>query len=130
VLACIAGAKLAAWFGAARRGSSARDGIYGPAIDSAEMQMEGLVRGRCRNARVSHIGVPYIDPRHLLFLIRTDTDLERDELRSDPTLTEMLRGTLIPSGYPSDAATLVEFDFQSEETVRRDFRGSWYYAMK
>ncbi len=76
------------------------------------------------------MGVPYIDPRHLLFIIRTDTDAERDELRSDPSLTETLRGTLVPNGYPAVAAPLVRFDFQSEETVKRDFKGSWYYAYK
>jgi hypothetical protein len=91
--------------------------------------MQRLVRERCPKAKVCHYGVPYINPRHLAFVILTPADKDRDDLRNDASLEPALRSTLVPNGYPPDAAPLVGFRFESEETIKRDFGGNWYHAM-
>lgn len=72
--------------------------------------MQRLVREHCQNAKVVHFGAAYIDPRHLVFVVLTQTDDERDRLRNDTSLEPRLRATLIPNGYPEDAVSMVNFD--------------------
>jgi hypothetical protein len=79
------------------------------------------------------------------FWIAVGTDAERERLFVDHQLHEDLFAVFAKTGY----LRLVEkiwndevknprlthfqkpsFTFQSQETVDRDFRGNWYYAMK
>jgi hypothetical protein len=50
---------------------------------------------------------------------------ERDRMRAEPNLHQQLCNALVQAGYPSDAVPNVHFRFESQETVDRDYGGSW-----
>jgi hypothetical protein len=56
--------------------------------------------------------------------ITTLTDEERDELQRNTTLLNQFRAVLVRVGYPDDAPA-VQFVFESQQTVEREFVGSW-----
>ena len=101
-----------------------------PTIRRAEREVRKLARQRCPNAKVFSFGATDIDPRHLAIWIKTKTDEERDRLRHDSDLQQQLRDALLQVGYPTAAVPLVGFAFESQETVDRDFGGSWYSRTK
>jgi hypothetical protein len=43
---------------------------------------------------------------------------------------EAFRQALLDAGYPPVAIPEIGFEFESEETVRRDYRGNWFHRMK
>jgi hypothetical protein len=100
------------------------------AIWRAKRRVRSLVRRRYRCCEVSSIGAVDIHPRHLAFWVKTDTDAQRDALQADPDLQRRLREVLREVRYPAAAIDEVGFAFESQETVDRDYEGSWYYAMK
>jgi hypothetical protein len=58
--------------------------------------------------------------------LATNTDVERDSLAERATLVADANAVLAHYGLPaSDGVTV-----QSEETVTRDYEGSWFYAMR
>jgi len=99
-------------------------------IKEAERAITDLVRPHCPDARVFSFGATYLDPRHLAIWIATTTDAERDALRGSKALRRKLRAALRAAGYPRAAISRVAFGFESQETVRRDHKGSWYLALK
>ena len=101
-----------------------------PTIRRARREVKKMARQHCPNAKVFSFGATHIDPRHLAIWITTKTDEERDRLRQDPDLPQQLRDALLQVGYPTAAVPLVAFEIESQETVDRDFGGSWYYATK
>jgi hypothetical protein len=59
----------------------------------------------------------------------TVTDAERDALAgSEPRLLSEVR--LIAEGHGFIAQNVSGVTVQSKETVARDFRGSWFYALR
>jgi hypothetical protein len=75
-------------------------------------------------------GATRIDPRYISFWVATETDQQRNSLRTVPKLHEKLCGALLRAGYPADSTPLVHFLIESQETVDRDFDGSWPEAME
>jgi len=60
----------------------------------------------------------------------TTTDQERDDLRADTALLKATRDVLREAGLsPLDVAESGVV-VQSQQTVDRDYRGSWFYAMR
>ena len=100
-----------------------------PAIRRARRQIEKAARQRVPSARVfSSQGATAIGPGHLGFCIKTNTDRERDLLRQDPDIHKEFRDALARAGYPTDTVPVVRFGIESQETVDRDYGGSWYQA--
>jgi hypothetical protein len=64
-------------------------------------------------------------PWHLSFRVATTTDKERDRMRGEPNLYQQFCNALIQAGYPSDVIPSVHFRIESQETVDRDYGGSW-----
>jgi hypothetical protein len=62
------------------------------------------------------------------FWIKTSTDSERDFLRQAPETYQQFCQALLISGYPQDAISLVHFRIESQETVDREYGGSWRQA--
>lgn len=58
------------------------------------------------------------------------TDHDRDLLRSNQSLIADFCNALFEVGYPADAIPYVAFAFEAQETVDRDYAGSWWYAVK
>jgi hypothetical protein len=97
-----------------------------PAIRRARRDIRKVARQRIPNAQVySSQGATAISAGHLSFCIRTDTDKERDLLRQDPDIHRQFRDALIRAGYPKETHPVVHFSIESQETVDRDYGGSW-----
>jgi hypothetical protein len=98
-----------------------------PAIRRARREIRNTARQRVPNAEVSIIqGATAISPGHLSFCIRTDTDKERDLLRQDPEIHKQFRNALVNAGYPTNTVPVVHLDIESQETVDREYGGSWH----
>ena len=95
-----------------------------PAIQlrRARKAFQETVRQYCPTAKVSTFGGVYVHP---VIWIATTTDAERDKLRQDSNLIDKLRAKLLQIGYSAADIPLVQFVFESQETVDSDFGGSW-----
>jgi hypothetical protein len=100
-----------------------------PAIRRARRDIRKVARQRIPDAEVySSQGATAISAGYLSFCIRTDTDKQRDLLRQDPDIHRQFRDALIRAGYPQDTDSVVHFGIESQETVDRDYGGSWHEA--
>ena len=97
----------------------------------AKRRMERIISHRSPTARIfSRQGSTRTNARLLAYWVATNTDEERDLWRRDQSLVEDLRRVLFHCGYPSEAVPFVSFVFESQETVDRDYGGSWPEAME
>ncbi len=76
------------------------------------------------------IGAYWIHPRHLAVFVKVRSDSEKRQLLDDDSFMLSLRRALIKVDYPAEGHEGVSFDVESQETVNREFQGSWYYRMK
>lgn len=60
----------------------------------------------------------------------TTTDLERDDLRSDPELVETVLAVMRDVGFSSTDIARSPVIVESQETVDRDAQGSWFFMMR
>ena len=95
-----------------------------PKVERVETLILEIVREYVPSARLKRIGPIDFDPPTWSCWIVTDTDRERDLLSANSVLAEGLR-VAASTGFAPDS-----FTFQSEETVLRDYEGSWFYAMR
>src|SRR4051794_24018756 len=89
-----------------------------------------LAQSRGVRAKISWLGAYYIHPSHLAVAVRVRTDGDRAALNSDLSFIPALRTELAAVNYPAAGREGVKFDIESQETVDRDFNGSWYYRFK
>ncbi|AIL47259.1 hypothetical protein BD94_3484 [Elizabethkingia anophelis NUHP1] len=52
------------------------------------------------------------------------------KLKEDKILNEKSRELFIKYKYPKNAIEYVSINFESQETVDRDYEGNWYYYYK
>jgi len=103
-----------------------RDLRLWPAIRRGRAEIKKIVKLRVNDADVlSFAGATAINPGHLSFLIKTKTDKERDALREDPKIYQQFRSALKKAGYPETTNPVVHIGIESQETVDRDYGGSW-----
>jgi hypothetical protein len=96
-------------------------------IRRAREDFQKIVRRRLPSAEVTTWGGKDVHP---VFWIKTRKDDERDQLKRDQLvpdsgLTEDFRTTLLHAGYPAIDIPLAQFVVESQETVDRDYAGSW-----
>lgn len=101
-----------------------------PTIVRSRRAVRQVLRKHGYSFPVWSFGATGIDPRYLCVCINVDLDAERDRLLADQDLTNELRDALRRSGYPAESVPHVGFSIESQETVNRDFGGSWFYARK
>ncbi|MCX8525026.1 hypothetical protein OF897_13990 [Chryseobacterium formosus] len=80
--------------------------------------------------RVDYFGAYDINPKNLVFWICIESDKEKNKLKNDTLLMNMLKNLLIKYNYPRSAIELIFIDFQSQETIDREYAGNWYYFYK
>ena len=71
-----------------------------------------------------------INPRHLVIWVCVQSDHHKQQLGSNAHLMYQLRQILVNHDYPEPARPFVHIGFESEETVRRESDGNWYYHFK
>ena len=84
-------------------------------------------RGVIRVEPVVSFGDP---PRSVSLWLVTSTDVERDALGIDNPCLEAARAAVAQAGLKSEDVSELRTAAQSEETVARDFEGSWFYALR
>jgi hypothetical protein len=98
------------------------------ALRRTRRQFQQILRQRSPRAKVSTFGGSALylgNPRHPDVWIKTATDEERDKLQQEGNLPDQFRTMLVQFGYPAQNAPFVRFAFESQETVDREFGGSW-----
>ncbi|WP_144445670.1 hypothetical protein [Inquilinus limosus] len=95
----------------------------------------GVIRERLKagipDVDIFWFGAIDLSPRHLAIWARVGTDAQRDFLLEDYSdLTAEIRGIVKGCGYPEEASSFVGFAVESDETVNRDFDGSWWNCIK
>ena len=89
-----------------------------------------LVAAKGVRARMFWLGAYDVNPEYLFVVIAVQTDRERDRLRADTSLSEQLMRALATVDWPEAARSHVEFEIESEETVKRESAGSWWIHYK
>jgi hypothetical protein len=87
------------------------------------------LRREFRNEGVHHIEyvVAFTSPYQFWAWLGTSTDAERDQLANDPTLTDRVRRLAEKRGL---GALLEGVSVESQETVDREYEGSWFYRLR
>src|SRR5579864_5336885 len=99
-----------------------KSGLPSRQLRRARKRFQNLVRKSVPSSRVSIFGGNYVHP---VVWIRTSTDGERTILQQDTNLVDQFRAILAGVGYPGTDIRLVQFVFESQETVDRQFGGKW-----
>jgi len=60
----------------------------------------------------------------------TETDRQRDSLGVDDPLLDEVRSVLVRTGFAPEQLNDLMTTAQSQETVDRDYAGSWFYALR
>ena len=96
-----------------------------PTVIRAETAILDIVQQVVPTARLMRIGPIDINGPSWSCWVVTDRDNERDALAGDSALRATLNEAAVRAGFAPDS-----FTFQSQETVDRDYEGSWFYAMR
>jgi len=93
----------------------------------AETEMRALARRYVSDCAVTALALEETQP---WFLVKTKTDEERDLLTRNEALLSEFRALFVARECPDAIVRGLTFTFQSEETVQRDYAGSWGWALK
>jgi len=74
--------------------------------------------------------VGFVHPFSVHVWLVTATDAEKEALGSDDPYLSEVTSTVLASGFPAEHAMIDGTVAQSQETVDRDYEGSWFYALR
>jgi hypothetical protein len=102
-----------------------------PSFDLLE-QAEPLLLERLGHHGVERIEytVGFVFPWKYGVWLCVDTDEQRDALGTDNPHRDLVREVLAAVGIPSDHLQDLVTTSQSQETVDREYEGSWFYALR
>jgi hypothetical protein len=92
----------------------------------AEAEMRSRARRYAADCAVTALD---LEPTRPWFLIKTNTDAERDLLIGNEALLQEFRGVFRARECPDEIVQGLTFTFQSQETVERDYAGNWHWAL-
>ena len=94
-------------------------------VTSTETEILKIARAVVPNAELKRIGpMGAANPSWSCWII-TATNFERDRIKDDSEIIAKLWKAASDAGFPPDSFTV-----QSHESVKRDYKGSWFYAMR
>ena len=93
----------------------------------AEADMRALARRYVADCAVTALALEETRP---WFLVKTKTDEERDLLTGNEALLTEFKAVFLARECPDEIVQRLTFTFQSEETLDRDYAGSWHWALK
>jgi hypothetical protein len=97
-----------------------------PIVERVEAEILALVRAVVPNAMLKRIGpLNFKKGASWSCWIVTPTNSERDRIAHDESLLRSHGVAASNAGFAPDT-----FIVQSQETVVRDYEGSWFYAMR
>ena len=79
--------------------------------------------------RIEYV-VGFVCPYRISVWMGTTTDAQRDGLLTSGPHLELVRGILDLAGLPAGDVGEVDTTSRSQETVDRDYEGSWFYALR
>lgn len=74
--------------------------------------------------------VGFVHPFEIHLWLATATDAARDALPSPDPFLDEVRAVVAASRFPHEHATIIGTVAQSQETVDREYEGSWWYARR
>jgi len=100
-------------------------------IRRAKREIAKVVSSKLARVRIFVTpGASFMNLQRIHFVIGTDTEEETDSLLKDyPILYSQLCEAMIRVGFFPDAIPLPRFPVISQQTIDRDFGGSWREAM-
>ncbi|MWL87142.1 hypothetical protein [Cupriavidus sp. SW-Y-13] len=98
-------------------------------IHYAEVEIRAIAKQYVSHCLVECIG-PDATTLALGVWVKTMTDEERTMLSNNPALRDEFEGVFRSRGYPEESISGINFLFESQETVDRDFHGNWGFAMR
>jgi hypothetical protein len=91
-------------------------------LSRAKREFLNVIRKRIPSAKMFIVGGTNAHP---VVWTTTPSDIERDQLREDESLRDRFRTLLLQAEYAAGDIPLVQFVYESQETVDREFKGSW-----
>ena len=79
--------------------------------------------------RIEYV-VGFVEPYQVSVWLGTETDAQREALAPRNGLHEEVANALSASGINATDAVFNGVVVQSQETVDRDYEGSWFYALR
>lgn len=74
--------------------------------------------------------VGFVEPYEVSVWLGTETDAQRDALGRRQGLHETVADALVASGIDGSDAVFDGVVVESQETVDREYEGSWFYALR
>lgn len=98
-------------------------------VERAVADVRAWLTAELPDAEVWWHGAIHIHPRYIAVWVKTDTDAQRDALIAGG-LRERVHDDFHKAGYPAEVVPEVAVACESDETVKRDWNGSWWYRIK
>ena len=74
--------------------------------------------------------VGFVHPFSIYVWLVTTTDAERDQMPTKDPFLDEVRRVIGESQFPIEHGSIDGTVVQSQETVDRDYEGSWFYALR
>ena len=98
------------------------------ALDRAEPELLDSLGGYGIH-RIEFV-VGFVKPYRIHVWLGTESDAQREALTASDPLLDEVRAIVDRAGLPRREALVAGTVAQSQETVDRDYEGSWFYALR
>jgi hypothetical protein len=101
-------------------------------IKAAIRLIDGLLKTLSQEkSHVTHFGATDIDPKHLAVCLCVQSDAECKRMINElDSIRAQVLEYFASVNYPAEAIPSIDVSIASQETVNRDFAGSWWYFFK
>ncbi|MCB1595394.1 MAG: hypothetical protein KDI76_10820 [Xanthomonadales bacterium] len=104
--------------------------ILSKKLSEIRLAIEEMLEDKAIKHKVWNFGAYDIDPKYLVIVVGTETEIQKQELRSDKSFNESLKNLLEQFDWPEAAREHVVFSIESQEAVDKQSNGNWWYHYK